>query len=455
MSRQKSCQRLVENVLREIHKLPSGPFWVRDVVLEKRYSFPVTLNVGTGRHIYITPEIDATINSLSKCIFDEYFQSRKADFTNSEWSRMVKRAFGEALVNHDDEVVGEIDAGEVLAATTKNLRGWVDDLRRWEYIFGCHLCNISDLKPLPMGPVLFEPRLVWLERMHTDENISKISLSRIARAWQGKRLRKRRDSKDRLREEGILETVGACDFVCSVSVAKTGPEAGLQKALMAARLATTAISLAWEMPSSALDVMSLTFDREPHRQTNFVLFPNNRFGYRTSWTQISGGITELTREEWENLVTEFEPIFNCTGEVITYVTFGRDAVSRPQLLNVLFQALLWFHEGCREQVDLMAIVKFCAAMEALSCGRNEDGILNLVKSRLVVKDENRFRKDLVRIYRDGRSRTVHGTSESLGHDWSESRQLSERLARLCLLSCLERASEYPQLEDAKRLSDKI
>ena len=452
MSRQKSCQRLVENVLREIYNLPNGPFWFRDVVLEKRYSFPVTLNVGNGRHIYITPEIDAMINSLSKCIFDECFESRKADFTNPEWSQMVKRAFGEALVDPDDEIVVEKDAGEVLATTTKNLRGCVDDLQRREYIFGCHLCDISDLKPLPMGPVLFEPRLVWLERMHTDENISKISLSRIARAWQGKRLRKRRDSEGRIREEWILDTVGACDFICSVSVAKTGPEAGLQKALIAARLATTAISLAWEMPSSALDAMSLTFDREPHRQTNLVLFPNNRFGYRTSWSQISGGITELTREEWENLVTEFEAIFDCTAEVITFVTSGQDAVSRPQLLNVLFQALLWFHEGCREQVDSMAIVKFCAAMEALSCGRNKGGILNLVRSRLVVKDENRFRKDLDRIYGEGRSRTVHGTSDSLGHDWSECRQLSERLARLCLLSCLERAFENPQMEDPKRLS---
>ena len=452
MSRQKSCQRLVENVLREIYNLPSGPFWFRDVVLEKRYSFPVTLNVGNGRHIYITPEIDAMINSLSKCIFDECFESRKADFTNPEWSRIVKRAFGEALVDHDDERVVEKDAGEVLAATTEKLRGLVNDLQERNYIFGCHLCNISDLKPLPMGPVLFEPRLVWLEKMHTDEYISKLSLSRIARAWQGKRLRKRRDSEGRMGEKGILETVGACDFVCSVSVAKTGPEAGLQKALMAARLATTAISLAWEMPSSVLDVMRLTFDREPHRQTNLVLFSNNRFGYRTSWSHIPGGITWQTREEWENLVTEFETVFDCTGEVITYVTSGQDAVSRPQLLNVLFQALLWFHEGCREQVDSMAIVKFCAAMEALSCGRRKGGILNLVKSRLVVKDENRFRKDLDRIYGDGRSRTVHGTSDSLGHDWSESRQLSERLARLCLLSCLERAFENPQMEDPKRLS---
>ena len=38
------CLHLVENILKEIYSLPRGPFWVRDAVVEKRYSFPVTLN---------------------------------------------------------------------------------------------------------------------------------------------------------------------------------------------------------------------------------------------------------------------------------------------------------------------------------------------------------------------------------------------------------------------------
>ena len=199
--------------------------------------------------------------------------------------------------------------------------------------------------------------------------------------------------------------------------------------------------------------MALTFDREPYRHKNLVFFPNNRFGYRTSWSYISGGVTWLQRDEWDNLVTESNTIFQCAGEVITYVTGGRDAVSRPELLNVLFQAFLWFHEGSREQVDAMAIVKLCAVMDALSCGRKKRGILNLVRSRLVIKDEVKFVKDLNRIYGDGRSRTVHGTSDKLQHDWSEGRDVAQHLARLCLMSCLQWASESPQLDDPRRFSE--
>lgn len=454
MSQHTSCRRLVEKILEEIYSLPRGPFWVRDVVVEKRYSFPVTLNVGNGKQIYITPEIDAKISSLSKSVMNEFFEPHKSDFTNSEWRRMVKRALGEAIFHHDDEAVAEKGAGAVLGTTRTKLRGWISSIQEREYVFGCDFCDVSDpLKSLSIGSVLFEPRLTWLEKMYDSGNLSKTSLSRVARTWQGDRLRKRKDSEDQLREEEILDTIGECAFVCSVAVAPAGAEAGRQKALLAARVAMAAISLAWEKPSSVLDVMGIAFDREPYRRQNLVLLPNGGLGHQMSWSYLPGGVTWMQREEWDNLVKEFDPIFDCAGEVVKYATLGGDAVSRPDVLKVLFQALLWFHEGCREQSDPMAIVKLWAAMEALSCGRKKRGIVNLVRSRLVIKDEEQFLKDIDRIYRDGRSRTVHGTSDKLGHDWSDDRQLAEGLARLCLLSCLQRASESPQLRYPRQFSD--
>ena len=168
-----------------------------------------------------------------------------------------------------------------------------------------------------------------------------------------------------------------------------------------------------------------------------------------------GGVYWMQREEWDNLAKAFETRFSiCAGEVVDYVTLGSNAVSRPDLLNALFQALLWFHEGCREQSDSMSIVKFCAAMEALSCGRKKRGIVNLVRTRLVIKDEEQFREDIDRIYGEGRNRTVHGINDRLGHDWSDDRQFAEGLARLCLLGCLQCASENPELKNPREFSDR-
>ena len=422
-------------------------------MVEKRYRSPVTLHVGNGRHFHINPEIDRMIGSLSKAILDECFRSQKAAFTSVEWNKMVKSEFGSVLVNSDGEVIVDRDSGEVLESVIEKLEARIENIQGQDYVFGCHFCNVLHLEPFSIGPVRFESRHSWLQKAYDKGSVSKISFSRITRAWGGERLRKRKLSMDQMREGEIIDTIGSCEFVCNVTLGPFGAEAGLQKAATAARLAMTAVALAWERPSSVLQVMTLTFDGEPYRRRNLVFAPSGGFGYRTSWSHLSGGVTWLEEKEWVDLLAAWNAVFSCTGEVITYVTHGRVAVSRSRLLNVLFQALLWFHEGCREQSDAMAIVKYCAAMEALACGRRKGGILNLVKSRLVIKDEIKFQKDLARIYNTGRSRTVHGTSDKLGEDWSEDRQLTEGLARLCLVSCLERASECPQLNDPKRLSE--
>ena len=407
------------------------------------------LDVGIGK-IHITPKINELLASFTKVVMDVFFQSHKSEFTDSEWNRIVKQAFGEAVVSQTDGLSFAKDAGVILKLVKQKLDGWIGDIQEREYVFGCHLCNISDFEPLSIGSLRFESRLVWLERMHGNGNISRISFSRIERSWRGEPLRKRKASEDEVLEKRILGTIGRSDFVCSVTVSKTGAEAGLQKALTAARLATTMISLAWERPSSALDVITLTFDRQPYLQRNLVVIPGRPCGWQDSWSYLPGGVTWLQAEEWAKLRIGSDKIFRCAGEIITYVTHGN--MTRPQLLKALHQAILWFHEGCREQVDPMAIVKFCSALDALADGRKEKGILDLVKSRLVVKDEDKLHKKIRKIYGEGRSRSVHGTNEKLGHDWRDTRISAEKLARLCLISCLQWAAENHEVDDPRYFS---
>lgn len=260
MNQKKNCLELVENILAEIHSLPRGPFWIRDVMVEKRYRSPVTLHVGNGRHFHINPEIDRMIGSLSKAILDECFRSQKAAFTSVEWNKMVKSEFGSVLVNSDGEVIVDRDSGEVLESVIEKLEARIENIQGQDYVFGCHFCNVLHLEPFSIGPVRFESRHSWLQKAYDKGSVSKISFSRITRAWGGERLRKRKLSMDQMREGEIIDTIGSCEFVCNVTLGPFGAEAGLQKAATAARLAMTAVALAWERPSSVLQVMTLTFD---------------------------------------------------------------------------------------------------------------------------------------------------------------------------------------------------
>ena len=98
----------------------------------------------------------------------------------------------------------------------------------------------------------------------------------------------------------------------------------------------------------------------------------------------------------------------------------------------------------------MAIVKFCSSMEALTGGKGRTGIFDLVQSHFTVTNAPQLNKDLERLYGEGRSRTVHGTSDRLGHDWSSSRSLAEFLARGCLIGSLVRAAKYGGPDDPRK-----
>ena len=184
MTENQSCIRLLASILDKLGNLPSGPSWVRDV-LEGKYRFPTSLQVGDGQAIYITPEINRMLALFSKAVMDVFFDSQKSEFTDSEWDQMVKRAFGTALVDCREENRLEEDATAILTAVRKTVEDRICDVQPREYAFGCHLSKIPDLEPLSIGTVRFEPRRAWLARMHGSGCASDITRSRIERAWEG------------------------------------------------------------------------------------------------------------------------------------------------------------------------------------------------------------------------------------------------------------------------------
>lgn len=432
---------IMEEIIGQIHDPPVDPF-----------QFHSSMRVGEGKFIEFSREADKNLDIFSSYIMTDYFHSYKTKFTDSDWSKMTKRAFLSAFIHRGNEVYFEKDANETIEFIVKKLREWISEIQEREYVFGCYLFGNSDIESFSIGPVRFEPRNEWLARVHASGGLSRIAVSRIERTWKGEKLRERKPSEDETCERRALDTIGKCDFVCSVAVGALGSDAGLQKALQGAHLATTAIALGWNSPSWALTRIFVTYDRQPILHECLVLFPGRSMGWRTSASDRPPGSAWLEKKDWKQILSNFDSIFFCAEEIIEYVASGSDAGERPVMMNALSQALLWFHEGCRESVDTMAIVKFCSSMDALVCGKQEKGILNLIKSRLKVNDEIKLSKEVNEIYGAGRSRTVHGTNSKLGHDWSDIRNRAERMARLCLISCMKWASEHSEAKDPKLLS---
>lgn len=451
MSNKTSCARLLAGILEEIKNLCDGPERIQDLA-DKNFSLPTFLNLGDGDRITITREIEQLIGSFAKALMDERYPSYRSRFSDQDWRRLAKEALGAAL---SADAIREMDPDQtakvILSGIEKQLDISVARTQDREFVFGCHFSKISDLESFSIGPVRLEPRVVWLERSYREDKFSRVSRSRISRAWQGKKLRARVSSTDASLERRILQTVGEGDYVCSVSVGLAGSEAGLQKSLIAARLATAAVALGFDRPSRALRDMVLVRDTRLRIEEHIEFWPSGPAGWRTAVSYSPGGIGWLTRQQWADFASDLEEVLDSAGQAIRYVTHGDSAIPRPRIVNALFQALLWFREGATERLDVIAIAKFCSSMDALACGTRIRGISDLIQSHFTIKDVPELESALKRLYNDGRSRTLHGTNDHLAHDWSSTRSLAEVLARDCLVGSLERIARYSGPDDPKIL----
>ena len=449
--------------------------------------WPREIAVGNGLVVTISKKIDQLIRDVARSM--RIRASLESQFTADDYRKLVRRAFGPALAKINPGLEHEQTAQSVLADVEASISeeiAWVLNSGGLEYAFGCTLFTFTDFPPFDIGPVRFEPREIWLDRKASDGRsarisrggrierfghqigdgpISKVAKRRILRAWRGQKPKGRKPSVDSHNERDIIEAIGDCPYVCSVKMPGFGDKAGQDKALLAARLALTTISLIWQIPSKALDGLNLLFDREM-RGRSLLSF--------TSDGLILGGRMKsnmphapwVRREELERHSQEFSDEFAVAGEAIKWLLDPNGSNPRPQLSSIIAQAMIWFHDGCREVTDLKAIVSFASCMEILAGGDGQNSIRKLVLARLGADENTKIHRDgftvrevIGQIYDEGRTRFIHGPRKKgnhvwgykLGHDWSETRGNAELLARMCLVSCLEWSAENPQGDDPRLL----
>ncbi|MEX0899435.1 MAG: hypothetical protein WD081_01950 [Gammaproteobacteria bacterium] len=429
--------------LKDLQGAPLGPR------MDDPFPFPRMIATGNGGSIIVSAEIDRTIARVAQ-VLKANSPKLALSHTDEEWRMKVRSAFGPVLARIDLDGEASHSAALILDGVNEALN--VDQLRDVEYSVGCTLFSNRDVPQFAIGPVTFEPRLQWLERRVQENHISPVSSRRIVRTWDGRQPRPRKSSIDSAREQDVLRVVGGCPYVCSISTTALAPEFGREKAMVAARLALAAISLAWEDPSDALRGLNLAYDGLSHRQ-RVLTFGEELYlaGFRHS--RLPHG-PYIPLDEWSKLLSAFSNSFSCVGEVLEHVLSATGNGPRPRIVESLALALWWFHEGCRSESPMFSVVQFAACLDALSGGKKEAGILKLVRARLGIAESKVINKDgttvkqlVSRIYGEGRSRTVHGTNKKLAHDWSTAAFNAQQLARACLIACLEQTGSDKSIKE--------
>ncbi|MGH6908680.1 MAG: hypothetical protein ACREE0_10930 [Phenylobacterium sp.] len=443
----------LETIILELIRLQATPGPVRDP--DDPFPFGRMISVGKGRVLHISRKMDVAIGVVAKRLYDAD-PALALNHRLGEWRSMTRRAFGPVLAGLDLSADLAANADAALVGVRATLARQAAGHPEQEFAFGCTVFA-DDARSLPsFGAVRFERREDWLARKTAEGKLSPATGRRLTRTWNKLPVRRRKPSADASAERDIHNAIGTCPFVCSAMTRGLAPGAARDKALMAARLATLAIALTWTRPSGALKGLNLRFDRQSFVRYA-VVFAGGHVGnssdrdilHHAPWTEAT---------EWEAQFASFAGIFRTVEEVLDYVLSPSGDVRRPNLMSTLTQAMTWFHEGCRESSALVAVVKFAAALDALSCAGERDGICRLITARVALHaqaplwDEGPTLKQAVaRIYGPGRSQTIHGTNRQHGHDWTEAQDTAEQLGRLALVTCLDWADENRDCDDPKQL----
>ena len=428
----------IENTLADIIKsLFTSPF----EGIRKR-NLTGTIDVGNGKSIYISQTVDLNILKVSRMMYE---QNRNARETHDvrEWRAIIRSAIGRSLpLEIDNTDCFEGEAKKLKRRLDEELEKYYSGYGDLKTAYGCWLFTPLPKKTIKIGPVCFEDRLLWLDRTFEHGELSKITHSRLFRAFSRKHLRKRKPSIDQHHEETMRRRISNAPMVCEVTTTGLATNLAYKRSAIAANLALTSISLIWPTPSSVLVRFRTTLDNEPRISYDFQIAAEKRKVVSWQWEGLLSTYY-VGPDEWEAYYSEAGRFFKIAGEMIGCWTSTKISSEASQLLLSLSRSLFFFWNACLERNDLLATVKFASSLEALTYGGKEGGILKLIEARFNLSGDDEYAQNkslndiIKKIYRFARSRTLHGTNEAFLLDWSETRTIAECLARDCLVGCME------------------
>lgn len=416
--------------------------------------FPYFITTADGVLVFLTDPIVRALHVVADVLWDEQ-GDRAVLHTRDEWWRLTQKALAAALRRENQAAERTV----AIATIVSELRNYMTERSRshrtLEFAFACSLLQEPERTLPAFEHARLETREAWLVRKAAEGMVSAVTARRIQATWTGKKLAKRRPLQDQSDERHIVGGIGAAEFVCTVKTQGFAPQAAEQRALMAARLALLSVSLLWARPVRALRGLNLAFDGLSQTRSTLVFAGQHVLG---GWREDKEPHAPWSpKEDWEDIVTAYGPALAAADEAIGFVLAAPGSCTRPRLMLTLSQAMLWFHEACREPLDLMAIVNCAVALDALASGERAKGIRKLICARLGIGLHDASigaltPNDIVhQVYECTRNQAAHGREPPFGRDWSRTRILAETTTRRMIIECLHWANDHPTVDDPGRL----
>lgn len=403
---------------------------------------PPSLPAGEGRQILLSAVGIAAVRRIAATTRANNAHLAAA-YSEGEMIELFRFNIGRLLMaNPGPEEHSFETPSDVLAFKRKlaaSIREDASGLRPGEtHAFGVWTFSSAGVVPISMGPVWLGPREVWLKDAEIGSSLNKAVRDRIARRWQGAKLRKRAASCF-LGEEDILAAIGECPWVCTVQLGGHSSERSREKATLAARIALASIALCWQRPANATQSMGLLIDGPGHRRVSFAYNEEGAVGVWRNKSPRRGA--EIFTEDARTFHEDYRDRFTTVGDALHSFLAVQPVGPMVEPSARLCRALIWFWEACNAPLDFMAITKFATSMDVLCDGQDDHALCRLLErcgdfspDDTLLKDGTSVKGLVSEVYTAGRSKFLHGARPSLVEDLTVARIRAELLASLALKS---------------------
>ena len=443
-----AIKKIIQCIVGEIEEVNKPPY------LEKFNNapnkIPGFISTGEGGSLLVNQTIETNIRKVA----DWYSNQRpelKGKCTKKEWHAATRAIVGRSYK--------EISPNDSLEQRGRHFKQLVESKIN-EYLsrhntyfqsFGCSLFRQPLDSEYTIGPVTFYPVQIWLNKALNDQLINNTEYQRLSSVSFGENSDSANESLEEFREQSIYDMLNGSQQVCTVETEGLAPELARERSLVAARLAQTSIALHRLQPSEVLEGMRLTGDGGTQNIVTITSTPEAGLG----WHSEIVGLNFFECNNIASFVGDRRSFYDLAGRMIACWTSSTEYSRASDMLRGLSQALYFFGGGCKDDDKLMSIVKFTASLEALAKRKNSSGILELLKARFNMSEDDLITPDKTLkqmvdlIYNRARSRTLHGTNADLLHDWSSVETTAEIITRNCIVNSMYFLMENP---DARELS---
>ena len=429
----------IENILAEILKsLHTSPL--------EAVKIPGIISTQHDGAKFVRRSVDRNILTLAEMMYEQYPEVRMT-YLNEEWAAIVRLALAQTLPSLGNNINSfHFEARQLKQHLNEKIKKYISAYGDLKTVYGCWIFTPTPTEPIEIGPVRFEDKSSWLDRIFESGKISKVTHSRLSRAFTGKRLRRRKLPLEQRFEEIILHQISNAPMICEVKTHGLATDLAYKRAMIAANLALTSIALFWEKPSLTLERFRTTLDGDPRSIYRALIEPKKYEILNVKWEgQLP--IYEISPDIWKDTYHDASRLLKIAGKMIDCWVNTTAHKQGSELLHTLSHSLFFFWKACREDNDILSIIEFVVVLETLASGRNKKGILELIDKRLGLNSSHKLgsgktlNQIIKYIYSVARSRTLHGTNPEIYYDAGDTRAIVEQIARHCLVSCMTKAQD--------------